>query len=76
VVDLDRARRRGGAAQPPGPRGARPEAPGRPGGRELTRAILKASVVALLALLALWAFVSYLQPAFSGERAAEIPWCN
>jgi hypothetical protein len=39
-------------------------------------AFLKALALALAWLLALWAFVSYLQPAFSGERAAEILRCN
>lgn len=42
----------------------------------MTRAIVRAGLLALLALAALWAFVSYLQPAFTGERAAEILWCN
>jgi hypothetical protein len=31
--------------------------------------------LALLSLLALWAFVSYLQPAFTGEQAAELYIC-
>jgi hypothetical protein len=31
--------------------------------------------LALLALLALWAFVSYLQPSFTGERSAELFIC-
>jgi hypothetical protein len=42
----------------------------------LTREILKACVVALVLLVSLWAFVSYLEPAFSGERAAELLRCN
>jgi hypothetical protein len=29
-----------------------------------------------LALLVLWAFVSYLQPAFTGEQAAELLRCG
>jgi hypothetical protein len=40
------------------------------------RLILKACTVALLSLIALWAFVSYMQPAFSGERMSEILRCN
>jgi len=40
------------------------------------RTILEACLVALLALVALWAFVSYLQPALSGETAAELLRCN
>lgn len=42
----------------------------------MTREILKACAVALVLLISLWAFVSYLQPAFSGERAAELLRCN
>jgi hypothetical protein len=47
----------------------------------VTRALLhpvflKACVVALVALVALWAFASYLQPAFTGERVAELLRCN
>jgi hypothetical protein len=47
----------------------------------VTRALVhpvfvKACVVALVALVALWAFVSYMQPAFSGERVAELLRCN
>lgn len=38
--------------------------------------ILAACLVALLSLVALWAFVSYLQPAFSGERVTELLRCN
>ena len=38
--------------------------------------VLRACLVALAALVALWAFVSYLQPAFSGERLAELLRCN
>jgi hypothetical protein len=30
----------------------------------------------LLALLALWAFVSYLHPSFTGEQAAELLRCG
>jgi hypothetical protein len=40
------------------------------------RTILEACLVLALALVALWAFVSYLQPAFSGEAAAELLRCN
>lgn len=42
----------------------------------MRRTILGACLVALAALLALWAFVSYLEPAFSGEAAGEILRCN
>jgi hypothetical protein len=42
----------------------------------LARVILKACVVALVSLIALWAFVSYMQPAFSGERASAFLRCN
>jgi hypothetical protein len=42
----------------------------------LIHAILKAVAVALLSLVALWAFVSYLRPEFSGERVAELLRCN
>jgi len=38
--------------------------------------IARAVVVAALALLALWAFVSYLAPSFSGERAAALLVCG
>ena len=38
--------------------------------------MLAASLVGLLALLALWAFVSYLDPAFSGEVASGLLVCN
>ena len=33
-------------------------------------------LVAAAALVALWAFASYLDPAFTGERAAELLRCN
>ncbi len=42
----------------------------------MTRTIVKACALYLAALLALWAFVSYLQPAFSGEQAAELLRCG
>jgi hypothetical protein len=42
----------------------------------VTRSVAEACLVALLALIALWAFVSYLQPAFSGEVAADLLRCN
>jgi hypothetical protein len=35
-----------------------------------------ATAAGLLALLALWAFVSYLDPAFSGEVASGLLVCN
>ena len=38
--------------------------------------MLKACVVALLSLVAIWAFVSYLHPSFTGEQAAELLFCN
>jgi hypothetical protein len=40
------------------------------------RSMLAASLVGLLALLVLWAFVSYLDPAFSGEVASGLLVCN
>ncbi|ACG74227.1 hypothetical protein AnaeK_3005 [Anaeromyxobacter sp. K] len=42
----------------------------------MTRTVLRAALVSLAALIALWAFVSYLQPAFSGERMAALLRCN
>ena len=42
----------------------------------MSRTILRACVVAMAALVALWAFVSYLQPGFSGERITELLRCN
>lgn len=41
----------------------------------MTRVVARAVVLALLALAALWAFVAYLQPSFSGELA-ELLRCN
>jgi hypothetical protein len=38
--------------------------------------MLVASAVGLLSLAALWAFVSYLDPAFSGEVASGLLVCN
>jgi hypothetical protein len=38
--------------------------------------MLGPSALGLLLLLLLWAFVSYLQPAFSGEVAADLLRCN
>jgi hypothetical protein len=37
---------------------------------------LKACAVAVAGLVSLWAFVSYLDPAFSGERLAALLRCN
>lgn len=37
---------------------------------------VKACALALVSLVALWAFVSYLSPAFTGERLGEILRCN
>lgn len=42
----------------------------------MRRAIAIYVVVCALALLALWAFVSYLSPAFTGEVAGELLRCN
>lgn len=42
----------------------------------MTRVILHACLLAFVFLIALWAFVSYLQPAFSGERVSEILRCD
>ena len=42
----------------------------------MTRKMLVASGLGLLALLLLWAFVSYLQPAFTGEVAGDLLRCN
>ena len=42
----------------------------------MTRAFLRACAVALAALVALWAFLSYMQPAFTGERVAGILICS
>jgi hypothetical protein len=38
--------------------------------------LARAFVLSLVFLVALWAFVSYMQPAFSGERLTEILRCN
>ncbi|HSN93241.1 MAG TPA: hypothetical protein VLS93_18570 [Anaeromyxobacteraceae bacterium] len=42
----------------------------------MRRALLEAFALALAALVALWAFVSHLGPAFSGVSAGEILLCN
>jgi hypothetical protein len=42
----------------------------------VTRTIRLAVLVALLALVALWAFVSYLHPGFTGELAGALLRCN
>jgi hypothetical protein len=47
-----------------------------PGDRELALAVARACLLALLFLVVLWAFVSYLRPSFSGERVGEILICN
>ena len=39
-------------------------------------ALVRAFALALAALVALWAFFSYLEPAFSGELAADVLRCN
>jgi hypothetical protein len=38
--------------------------------------MLAAAAVGVLSLLLLWAFVSYLDPAFSGEVASGLLVCN
>ncbi len=38
--------------------------------------LVRACLVALVSLIALWAFVSYMQPAFSGERLSDLLRCN
>jgi hypothetical protein len=40
------------------------------------RSMLVATAGGLLALVVLWAFVSYLDPAFSGEVASGLLVCN
>lgn len=42
----------------------------------MTRAVARAALLGLAALLALWAFVSYLHPSFSGEVAEALLRCN
>ena len=42
----------------------------------MRRAVARYVVVAILALLALWAFVSYLHPSFTGEAAAALLRCG
>jgi hypothetical protein len=37
---------------------------------------LRACLAGAVFLVLLWAFLSYLQPAFSGERVAELWRCN
>ena len=44
--------------------------------RSARGAILAYLAAAALALLVLWAFVSYLQPAFTGEQVAELLRCG
>jgi hypothetical protein len=39
------------------------------------RAMIVPTIVGLLALLALWAFVSYLQPSFTGE-VGDLLFCS
>jgi hypothetical protein len=40
------------------------------------RSMIVATAAGLLALVVLWAFVSYLDPAFSGEVASGLLVCN
>lgn len=42
----------------------------------MIRSIRAAAIVSLLALIALWAFVSYLHPAWTGELAEALLRCN
>lgn len=42
----------------------------------MSRVLVRACLVALVSLIALWAFVSYMQPAFSGERLSDLLRCN
>jgi hypothetical protein len=42
----------------------------------VTRTVALACALGAAALLALGAFVSYLQPSFTGEAAAELLRCN
>jgi len=42
----------------------------------VSRTIRLSILVALLGLVALWAFVSYLHPGFTGELAGELLRCN
>lgn len=42
----------------------------------MARPVARYVVVAALALLALWAFVAHLQPAFTGERATALLRCG
>jgi hypothetical protein len=42
----------------------------------VTRVLARYLVVALLALVALWAFVCCLQPAFTGDRAPALLLCG
>jgi hypothetical protein len=38
--------------------------------------IFRACVIAVVLLVMLWAFVSYLEPGFTGELAADLLRCN
>jgi hypothetical protein len=40
------------------------------------RSVAEACLVTLLALIALWAFVAYLQPGLTGELAEALLRCN
>lgn len=42
----------------------------------MRRAVLIYLAASAIALLLLWAFVSYLDPAFSGERVTELLRCG
>ena len=42
----------------------------------MTHTVVRACIVTAMALVALWAFVSYLQPGLSGELAEALLRCN
>ena len=42
----------------------------------MTATVLRAAGWMAVALLLLWAFVSYLEPGFTGERVSELLRCN
>ena len=55
---------------------AQVEASGAAAPVSIARTVTRAILAALLALLVLWAFVSYLEPVFTGEQAGELLRCN
>lgn len=42
----------------------------------MSRTVARYALAALLALVALWAFVAYLEPRFSGEQPPGLWWCG